>query len=88
MKTEAHAIMWNSSQDAETSHKLQAAATEKPRDCGAFLLRRLVPCRYRRLAIRLSKADFGGRVSDSGSVASGSSTTFSRSIKVGCSVLM
>ncbi len=31
---------------------------------------------YCKFAIKLSSADLGGRVSDSGSVASGSSTTF------------
>ena len=62
---------------------------EKPRVCGAFLLLLALHWnRYPRLAIRLSSADFGGRVSDSGNVASGSSTTFSRSMKVGFSVLM
>jgi hypothetical protein len=32
--------------------------------------------RYCKFAIRLSSADFGGRVSDSGSVPNGSSTMF------------
>jgi hypothetical protein len=43
---------------------------------------------YCRFAINVSSADFGGRVSDSGNVASGWSTTFSRSVNVGFSVLM
>jgi len=43
---------------------------------------------YFRVAISASRADFGGRVSDSGRVPSGSSTIFSRSMKVGFSVLM
>ena len=43
---------------------------------------------YLRAAIRASRALLGGRVTDSGSVASGSSTTFSRSMKVGFSVLI
>ncbi len=43
---------------------------------------------YCKAAIRLSSAALGGRVSDSGSVASGSSTTLSRSMKVGLVVSM
>jgi hypothetical protein len=43
---------------------------------------------YCRFAISASRADFGGRVSDSGSVASGSSTRLRWSMKVGFSVLM
>ena len=43
---------------------------------------------YCRFAISASRADFGGLVSDSGSVARGSSTMFSRSVNVGFSVLM
>jgi hypothetical protein len=38
---------------------------------------------YFRLAITSSSASLGGRTRDSGSLASGSSTTFSRSMKLG-----
>lgn len=44
---------------------------EKPRNCGAFLLRLAGLQAYLSSAIRASKADFEGRVSDSGSVPSG-----------------
>src|ERR1035441_1424123 len=43
---------------------------------------------YFRAAIRASRAGLGGRVSDSGSVPSGSSTRFNWSMKVGFSVLI
>ncbi len=67
---------------ARTTHE------KSPAWRGAFLA--LLPCNrlYCRLAISPSSADFGGRVRLSGSVASGSSTTFNRSMKVGFPVLM
>jgi hypothetical protein len=45
--------------------------SRKPRRSGAFRYRLLEPVCYCRLAIRLSSADFGGRVSDSGNCPSG-----------------
>ena len=65
-----------------------AAPTKSPATCGAFCWLAVDGRRYFRLDIRASRADLGGRVSDSGSVASGSSTKFSWSMKVGFPVLM
>ena len=46
------------------------------------------PCLYRKFVISASSADFGGRVTDSGRVDSGSATMFSRSMNVGFCVSM
>lgn len=72
--------------NAHCVNKPGAPKTDSPAYAGLF--REPLKMSYCRLAISASSADFGGRVSDSGSVANGSSTRLSRSVKVGFSVLM